>query len=192
MSMGGWEAFVSELENAGYFKYAEHTSLEQAKRAIIASESLFSLDSGTELVGRVFDGDAERLAEGGVLGFLFQISPFLQAQGVSAPVYLDQDFQVGRFAYSVKVNLDEYVMLAEEEYGEVMAWVAVPARAFAMVNKMLERVGSRERVYSTQGSIAQRSLAIFLTPELYDIIRGSNLLSGDEKLMTVDELMELF
>ena len=190
--MGGWEAFVSELENAGYFKYAKHTSLEQAKRAIIATKSLFSLDSGTELVGRVFDGDAERLAEGGVLGFLFQISPFLQAQGVSAPVYLDQDFQVGRFAYSVKVNLDDYVMLAEEEYGEVMAWVAVPARAFAMVNKMLEKRGSRERLYTNQGSIAQNNLAIFLTPELYDIIRNSPLLSDHDKLLTMGEIAKLF
>jgi hypothetical protein len=191
LSSEDWEAFVVRLEEAGYFKYTRPEDLDEARAGLVQTRTLFDLEGYYELTGRVFPGDAERLAEGGVLGFLFQIAPFLHSQGLRGFVYLDQDFEAGRFAYSVKVNLDEYPMLKAEEWGEVMAWVAVPARAFDMVNKMLARAGSRERVYTTQGTIAQNSMAIFLTPELYDLIKNCPLLSEDDLLLTVEELMKL-
>jgi hypothetical protein len=55
----------------------------------------------------------------------------------------------------------------------------------------LARSGSRERVYTTQGSIAQSNLAVFLTAELYELINGSGLLSDEEKLLTIEELLRL-
>jgi hypothetical protein len=126
-----------------------------------------------------------------VLAFLFEIAPFLKRQGLGRLVYLDQEMAPGQFTYKVKINLDEYVLLAEEERGAVIPWVAVPARAFALVNRLLARSGSRERIYTTQGSIAQSSLAIFLTDELYELISASGLLSEEEKLLTIEELLRL-
>jgi len=190
--MDSWTAFVSGLEALGLFKYTNPDNLDEVREAIVRRRSLFEANGYSELMGRVFAGDAERLAEGGVLAFLFEIAPFLHSQGMSGMVYLDQEYHPDYHVYVVKVNLDEYVMLAEEELGQVISWSAIPARTFAMINKLLEGAGSKERVYSTRGSIAESSLAILLTPELYDAIRSSELLSDDENLLTVDELMEMF
>ena len=186
------QTLVAQLDEAGFFNYAHPSFVDEAKAELIREGLLFGPDSCWELTGRAFAADAERLADGGVLSFLFEISPFLQSQGLRSMFYLDQDFQVGRFAYSVKVNLDEYPMLAAEEYAEVMAWVAVPARAFALINRLLEKRDSQERICTNMNSVAQSSIAIFLTPELYEMLRHSPLIAEDDKLLTVEELMTLY
>ena len=192
MSTRDWEHFIEELDTSGYFLYAEPEVIAEVKAEMVQARSMWPPQSDLPtLTGRVYTGDAERLTEGGVLAFLWELGPFLQRQGVLSPVYLDQAFRPGRFAYSVTVGPKVYPMLKAEEYGECIPYVLVTGRAFALVNDLLERVGSTERLYAVNNTVGERSVGVFLTPELYRLINDSPLMQEGEKLLTPEEVINL-
>jgi hypothetical protein len=132
--------------------------------------------------------DGEYMAEGGVTGFLWRIAPFLQKNGVRI-TWLDQDLQSSRY-YMVTVNQKKYTMFSKKDFGKALFWAAVPARTFALVNELLERAGSDERVYTSRGTFGGEGTdAVFLTPELFEIVNSSPLIPDDEKLMTTEEAL---
>jgi len=102
MAESDWVAFVERLAAAGYFQYAAAALVGEIRSGTVAARSLFGLDSYGEMTGRVVAGDAEMLAEGGVLAFLFEPAPFLKRQGVGRWVYLDQEIAPAQFTYTVK------------------------------------------------------------------------------------------
>jgi hypothetical protein len=192
MSTQVWEEFVAQLEEAGYFKYAEPDLVPEMKAEVVQARSIWPMPSDLPLLTkRVYPGDAERLTEGGVLAFLWQLSPVLQQQGVIAPIYMDQDFKVGQFAYTVTVNLTEYPMLKQDEYGEGIPYVLVTGRAFALINDLLQKTSSHERMYSVRDTIGERSIGVLLTPELFQLINNNPLVPEGDQLLTAEEVIAL-
>ncbi|MHA3770833.1 hypothetical protein ACXR0O_04775 [Verrucomicrobiota bacterium sgz303538] len=130
---------------------------------------------------RLHFADAEDLAEGGVGEFLLRIRPFLTAQGVTFPEFEDE---VAPDGYVIRIGETLYRIYDENEMGRDLTggqpgliWGLSMARAFGIVNDLLENAGSPERVYAVNGGNDLQ--AFFLTPELFHLITDHPEASSD-------------
>jgi hypothetical protein len=161
--------FVSALEAAGYFNGLTSEQTAELKGHLIEHgwAGIFYDDSY-----RFFHADAEDLAEGGVGQFIQRVGPFLARQGVAA---LEIEDEVGEKNYKVRVNGVEHLIYDEAEYdrdsgGEELGliWGLAMARGFRIVDGLLEKAGSPERLYAVNGG--NDLFGLFLTPEMHRII----------------------
>src|SRR5262245_29685051 len=102
--------FVAGLEARGFFRYLDAEGVPALKKefdrigwAAVVGQS-----------GRMFHADAENLAEEGVVGFLEEVTPFLEGQGVPAFSATDE---VTDTDYWVTVDGRRHVIFTSEEYG---------------------------------------------------------------------------
>ena len=136
--------------------------------------------------GRLHAADAEDLAEGGVGELIRTVQPFLSEQGVE--LHEIQDDMSGD-GYSVRINGVAHLIYTAAELardtpgGQVgLTWGLSVARAFSIVDALLARAGSPERVYAVNGG--NDLLALFLTPEMHRVIMehaGASRVSGPYK-----------
>ncbi|MFD0050097.1 hypothetical protein ACFVHQ_12310 [Actinomycetes bacterium NPDC127524] len=150
---------LDELESIGFFKYLDLDKINEVKEETIKSEYLYG-DTG-----RDFLADEEDLSEGGVGTFLFEISPFLEKQGIQL-IINNEDFNGEK--YEIKVNGEKYVLYTQDEV-ENEEYVEINTqRAFSIINKLLEGARSEERLFALYGW--NDLVAIFLTNEMYERI----------------------
>ena len=166
------QQLLNKLESLGFYKYTEPRLVKKAKAESLESGYLY-----VEGTNRDFMADSEDLAEGGVKEFLESIRPFLERQGVSIEE-VEEDFSVSG-VYSVSVNGEEFTMYTEEELETEEIWELTTRRALSIVNTLLKRAGSNERLYFLYGGNDTR--AVFLTPEMYEAISRSPAIDGYEK-----------
>lgn len=160
--------FADRLESLGFFRYAPPTAMASLKHDF--RESGWTAVFGE--TGRLFNADAEDLAEGGVGEFLREIEPFLIGQGISLNQVEDEFSERG---YWITVNGKPYTIYdtdelqrSDEQLG--LFWGLSSARAFAIVNGLLEAAGSEERLYAVNGG--NDLFGFFLTPALRETICG--------------------
>jgi hypothetical protein len=115
--------------------------------------------------GRFFHADAEELAEGGVVDFLKKVQPFLRHLGV-ALTSLDQTYDES--SYTVSVNGKLYLIWNAAELQEIGIRGIATVRTFSIVNELIEKAGSLERLYALYGDNDLHGL--FLTPDLKELI----------------------
>jgi hypothetical protein len=159
----GIEALIAELEAKDHFKYAEAEKVPGLKDEMRSHCYPFPYD-----LGRQFFADAEDLAEGGVANFLNEIGPFLRRQGVQFGEASDQMDEEGD-GYWVTVNGQRYRMATAEEL-DLPPWEIVTANCFSLVDELLIKASSDERVYCLYFGGNEQS-AVFLTPQLEEIIQ---------------------
>ena len=116
------------------------------------------------------------MAEGNVTDFVRDVSAFLEREGVRIES-LDQDFEIGG-GYSVTVNGTRYELYSRDECERDDIWLLTTKRAFTMVNDLLIEARSSERVFALYGGNDLR--AIFLTPQMYEVIVASGQLAPSE------------
>lgn len=162
---------LDQLEKLGFYRYATPGQVSELKAEAAKTGYLF----GGEGARRDYMADSEDLAEGGVKRFVDEILPLLEELGVRG-VTLEEDF--GEEGYLVFVNGIRLVMYTEDEMRNGDIWELTTKRAFALVNDLLEKAGSPERVYQLYGGNDLR--AIFLTPEMFEAIRASGALDAKE------------
>lgn len=158
--------FADRLEVLGFFRYAPPEVVASLKHDF--QESRCAAVFGE--TGRLFRADAEDLTEGGVGDSLRRIEPFLKGQGISLNQVEDDISEQG---YSVMVNGRRYkiydadeVQKREKQLG--LLWGLSGARAFAIVNGLLEGAVSEERLYAVNGG--NDLDGFFLTPALREAI----------------------
>jgi len=162
------DSFAEALNNLGYSK---GLSLDEAK---ILQDKIgrrgWNGVFGNSL--RLYPADAEDLAEGGVGNFIVSVKPFFRAEGVDLPDIEDnltEDGYVIRVGNEINIIYDAAELKRETSKGEPgLIWGLSMARTFAILSKLLETAGSRERIYAVNGG--NDLFAFFLTPELYEVI----------------------
>jgi hypothetical protein len=167
-------ALLDALEAQGYYRYIHPSNIAHVKQEALTSGYLF----GWEETKRVYNADSEDLTEGFTWSFLEEITPFLQTLGVprvEVSHVFDNDVD-----HTVTVNGTTYTICTVEEEQQLSVdqlWPIGTERALTIVNDLLEAAGSAERVY--QLFDGNDTHAIFLTPQLYDLIIQSAVLPPD-------------
>lgn len=167
----------SKLVGAGLFRFDPEESRPELESQIY--------EYGTPIVfgsHRVYIGDAEALAEGGVQEFLREVEPFLTSNGVHITDFVEDYTEQG---YFVEVNGSAYTIWQHDE--AEYSWTLGTKRTFAMVNELLERAGSKERLHAVYYG-GNEQLAVFLTPDMYELIRESPALPDKEKPVSVEDM----
>jgi len=159
--------FLQRLESLGFFTHSSPDNTQSIRAEILRLgwPGVFAHE------GRFFHADAEELAEGGILGFLEAVSPFLVAEGVAVPDIQDD---LGEDHYKLRWAGREYVVydaseLAREEEEPGRLWAIATVRTFALVNDLLGSTRSHERLYAVNGG--NDLFGLFLAPvQLAEIV----------------------
>ena len=160
---------VTALEAAGFFAGLSNERITTLKKSFAENGwiAIYDFESG-----RFFQSDAEDLAEGGVGELLNQVQAFLNAHGVSQ---LEVEDDAEGPDYIVHVNGVAHVIYNETEFNREtnsdqpgLIWGLSMARGYTIINNLLEKAGSPERIYAVNGG--NDLYAIFLTPEMHRII----------------------
>ena len=162
---------LDQLERLGFYRFMAPALIQAAMNEALQTGYLFSGETQRE-----YNADSEDLAEGGVLDLLGEMKSFLAREGVDigqATQHCDTD------GYSVMINGEEYQMYSQEELETQDIWFLTTIRALSMVNTLLARVGSGERLYYLY--CANDTVAVFLTPVMYDTIVASPALALRDK-----------
>ena len=175
-----FEAFLIRLDQLGFFRYVAGEISAKIKAAALQDRNIYIFDTR-----RLYFADAEDLAEGGVRKFIEDIQPFLVEQGVRIAIVEEDNSDKG---YWVTVNDVIYEMYSEEELGTTDIWVLTTVRAFILINQLLAKAGSREQVYMLYGG--NDCIALFLTPEMYQLIKDSPFFPAREKPLSSEDLVQ--
>ncbi|MGE5703113.1 MAG: hypothetical protein ACM32O_11325 [Clostridia bacterium] len=170
-------SLIDQLDAMGYYQYASQ------KNEIIAESKRSGYIFGDPVTNRAFFCDAENLAEGGVKTFLEDIDPALRLRKVVIKELREEFSEQG---YFITINGIKYTIYTEKEFESVDTWELSSIRTFSIINRLLKEAGSTERVYQLYGGNEQ--LAIFLTPEMYDLIKNAKGLDEIEKPKSIGVL----
>jgi hypothetical protein len=157
--------FMIDLEKAAYF-----AGLPPDKAAVL--KAYFVKHGWHGIFGdshRYFFADAESLAEGGIGQFIHELEPFLSTQGVTLPKIEDEMTEGG---YIVHVGGIPFKIYDASEMNDSSRpghfWALSMTRGFRIVNDLLAKADSSERIYAINGG--NDLFAIFLTPEMFRIV----------------------
>lgn len=162
------DVLLRQLEAKQFLKYAGQNT--ERMRAEIKDKGWPALFGDS---GRVFGADGLTLAKGGVSKFIEKVRPFLEGQGVAVPVLKD-DLQ--QESYTLIVDGAPFPIWTKDDLTrELGAQPGITsglaaARAFALVNKLLENAKSPERAYAIYSGAALS--AMFLTDDLLAIMKA--------------------
>jgi hypothetical protein len=165
--IGQYEAVLQELIRMGYLKYVPEGKQEVVKRQLLASlrQGFLEGDWDEDLVTsdrRGYPADNEELAEGRIGEFLLPMKEVFAQEGVQLES-IEDDFQEDY--YDVLVNGERFRV-----YGTPVgnSWAVSLRRFLEIVNELLQRAGSRERLFAIYGGNDGR--AIFLTEEIHQYL----------------------
>ncbi len=162
------DVLLGQLEAKQFLKYAGPNA--DKVRAEIKEKGWPALFGDS---GRVFGADGLTLAKGGVSRFIERLRPFLEGQGVKVPELKDD---VQQESYTLLVDgaalpiwtKDELTRELGAQPGITSGLAA--ARAFALVNKLLENAKSPERAYAIYSGAALS--VMFLTDDLLAVMKA--------------------
>lgn len=162
------DVLLRQLEAKQFLKYAGQNT--ERMRAEIKDKGWPALFGDS---GRVFGADGLTLAKGGVSKFIEKVRPFLEGQGVTVPVLKDD---LNQESYTLIVDGAPFPIWTKDDLTrELGAQPGITsglaaARAFALVNKLLENAKSPERAYAIYSGAALS--AMFLTDDLLAIMKA--------------------
>jgi hypothetical protein len=162
------DVLLGQLEAKQFLKYAGPNA--DRVRAEIKEKGWPALFGDS---GRVFGADGLTLAKGGVSKFIEKLRPFLEGQGVKIPELKD-DLQ--QESYTLMVDGAPFPIWTKDDLTrELGAQPGITsglaaARAFALVNKLLENAKSPERAYAIYSGAALS--VMFLTDDLLAVMKA--------------------
>jgi hypothetical protein len=162
------DVLLGQLEAKQFLKYAGPNA--DRLRAEIKEKGWPAIFGDS---GRVFPADGLTLAKGGVSKFIEKLRPFLEGQGVKIPELKD-DLQ--QESYTLMVDGAPFPIWTKEDLTrELGAQPGITsglaaARAFALVNKLLENAKSPERAYAIYSGAALS--VMFLTDDLLAVMKA--------------------
>jgi hypothetical protein len=173
--MDPMERAVQRLIELGYLKYVPRAEIAATREELIGTLRRGYLDSewDEECVSRdrrSYPADSEELAEGGMGEFLSLMKDVLQAEGVRlASVEDDVDDE----HYDLLVNGKRHPIYDANLLENGLIWGVATKRFLEIVNDLLKRAGSKERLYGIYGGNDGR--VVLLTQEMYDLLHSPDL-----------------
>jgi hypothetical protein len=162
------DVLLRQLEARQFLKYAGQNA--ERVRGEIKEKGWPALFGDT---GRVFGADGLTLAKGGVGKFIEKLRPFLEGQGVKVPTLKDE---LQQESYTLVVDGAPFPIWTRDDLTrELGAQPGITsglaaARAFALVNKLLENAKSPERAYAIYSGAALS--VMFLTDDLLAVMKA--------------------
>jgi hypothetical protein len=161
---------LDDLERMGFYKYSPDDKIDGLKRTALKTGNIYGYGDATK---RYYAADSESLTECGVNRFLQRTEAFLVSQGVIIRAIENEcDYPE---KYSIVVDGVRFQLFSPAESASADLWDLVTKRSFAMINYLLERAGSPERLY--QLYTGNDTSGVFLTEEMYQQILLSGLLT---------------
>ncbi len=175
-------ALVETLDNLGFYRYAPADRVAGMKAEAVRTGYLFT----EAALSRVVLADPEDLAEF-TEAYIEEIAPYLKARGVqitslAQSLPLDpEDPSKLTGDYTVTVNGRRSLIYTKDD-GNLPrdTWTLAARRTFDLVNDLLERAGSRERVFLMYQDTNRRAryndcYTVLLTPAMALTIGMSGL-----------------
>lgn len=156
---------ANDLASLGFYKFATDD-----QRTEIDGEIANGAYDWYLAAGRAFDGDAERLAEGGVKDLLEAMGPALNAEGVELP---EIDEVYSENGYTLRVGTDNYTLWGEAEGKR--SWELTTRRTITLINDWLATAGSDERVHVLGSGGGHDAVFVLLTPAIRQAIANSGV-----------------
>jgi len=170
-------SIINSLKNLGYFKYVSSTELSH-----VLTQARNNLEKGLEislsdnpdidpmyLDYRMYNADAEDLAEGGIGELLEKMRPLHKNIGANSSIRDDKTSE----KYDVVINDKRYSIFTAETIGSFDSWEIAFVRFLNITNELLKNANSQERLYGMYGG--NDGIVIFLTEDLYQFITENNL-----------------
>lgn len=179
----GRDKLIAELDRVGFFKLTEEHRAAEIRTMFVTGEGPYSeypyiFDEATQ---RICPIDAENVADGFATDELLKLQEPLLRFGIDLKV---EELADEGQNYVIGVNGITYLVLSAEEIDEERDWLLATQRVLAVVNRLLDSLGADERVYLLY--IGELSLAVFLTPQMFDVLSESDELNPFEKPQAVD------
>jgi hypothetical protein len=175
LNMDTAERATERLIELGYMKYVSPSDIPAIRDELIGTLRRGYLDSewDAECVSRDrrgYPADSEELAEGRMGEFLLLMKDVLQTEGVRLqPVEDEIDDQ----HYDLLVNGERHPVYDIDILENGWIWGAATKRLLEIVNKLLKRAGSKERLYGIYSCNDAR--VILLTEEMYALLHNPAL-----------------
>jgi hypothetical protein len=177
-----WDQFSKSLIEFGFFRYLSPKQKEAIPRMLTRIKSTGYIFTPTTY--RDYPADEESIGEGGVKTFLLEVKRILKANNVPFTRIIENPTSD---AYKISINGEEYILCSDEEFKRPLDEIqhTITKRLFAIINQLLRKAGSEERIYSRSGG--NDHWAIFLTHELYNLLLKSDFSMGLEDLHLYEE-----
>jgi hypothetical protein len=177
------QQLIIDLDRLGYFRYLTDSQKKHIPRMLARLNQ-----SGYFFVikaNRDYYADPKSLIKCGVKNFLRRIRRILKTNGVIIGTIEENCSGDG---YSITINKQEYVIYSAQELQSPNReyWELTIRRSFAIINKLLKDVGSKERIFSTVGG--DEEWAIFLTIELYDLLVQYGFIQVGRELFLYEDM----
>lgn len=160
---------ANDLASLGFYKF-----VTDDQRTEIDGEIANGAYDWYLAAGRAFDGDAERLAEGGVKELLEAMGPALDTEGVELP---EIDEVYSENGYTIRVGTNNHTLWAEDEGKR--SWELTTMRTIALINDWLAAAGSDERIHVLGGG-GQDAVFVLLTPAIRQAIEKSGVFQEED------------
>lgn len=157
---------ANDLASLGFYKFITDNPRNEVDAAI--ERGAYDWYLAAE---RAFDGDAERLAEGGVKDLLESMRSAFEIEGVTVPEL--EDVYEGARGYTLQIGADSYMLWGEGEAKR--SWEQTTRRAIALINDWLAAVKSDERVHVLGGAGGHDGVFVLLTPAMQQTIANSGV-----------------
>jgi len=160
----------AELAALGFYKFVTPDGRDELDGDI--DDEAYDLYLAAE---RAFDGDAERLAEGGIRDLLQSMARALEVEGVTLPEIEEVYSERG---YSIRAGTDSRTIWSEDERKH--AWALTTTRVITLINEWLVAARSDERVHVLGGLGGHDAVFVLLTPRLRQAIAKSGVFREED------------
>ncbi|MFD2246337.1 hypothetical protein [Pontibacter ruber] len=184
---------VQKLETLGYFKYAHSSKIAELKKALAegyathgALVTSYEMPRFESSDYRLYGLDGETLyEEGGFRSYLSDMDRTFKKLNVNLKIEneIEEYTQNGGLNHIIWVNGKEYVIFRNDQ-GSANSWGVAAKRYAEMVNDILKRSKSPERLYLMSGG--NEGEAVFLTQEQYQYIKLT-FPNNESKPLSVEE-----
>jgi hypothetical protein len=165
-------AIVDHVIAMGFLKYVPESERSRLRGQLVESVRRGYLDTdwddacnSADLRG--YDADNEDLAEGDIGKCILAMRNVLAREGVRL-TGVEDDY--GEQEYVVVVNGQRHPIYTSDDATTKNTWGIALKRLLEIVNGLLERAGSKERLYGVFGGNEGR--IILLTPEMHEYLRS--------------------
>jgi hypothetical protein len=163
------EAALQRLIDMGYLKYVPGPEREAVRQQLLSSmkHGIIESDWGEDCVAsdrRGYPADNEELAEGRIGEFLLLMKDVLAQEGVRLES-VEDEFQDEH--YDVLVNGERFRIYGRPDEN---CWAVSLKRFLEIVNGLLQRAGSKERLFGIYGGNDGR--AVLLTEEMHQYLHS--------------------
>jgi hypothetical protein len=170
------EQFVKQLDELGYFKYADKTDIDSLKENMIVSydidgglTSIWDDETGIPKDYRFYPCDGEDVYEqGGIIDLLKKIKPSFDKINFKCEItnhFEEWDDKNEWLNHRITINGTEYIIFENETK---IGWAEAPRRIAEILNIELSKQGKDEKIYLASGG--NEGWLIFLTEDIYKYI----------------------